>query len=229
MKTAISTLFIVVGIFKFAQGQSIFIEDEFVSSSGPASELIETPTYLTNNSISSVDFVWERIEYTMPVEWSAPFCDKNNCYAPFTTTASFKLTAGEKGLLKPIFTPNGVEGLGTLKVRIYSITSGITFDDTVTFQVTTDGFVGINNVSNDFAISIYPNVTSSRFTVASPSPIDCYSVLGTDGKIVLKQNNVKWWGNEMSIDISTLESGMYYVILYAGNNSSIFSKPIIKL
>ncbi len=53
-----------------------------MSAIGAAAELIEAPTYIVNNSGSSVDFKWERIEYNLPAGWNASFCDKTIVMLP---------------------------------------------------------------------------------------------------------------------------------------------------
>ena len=230
MKNLLLSLLLLIGFFESAYTQTIYLEKDFASGTGPATELIEAVTYLVNNSTSSIDFVWERIEYNMPSEWSAPFCDKNNCYAPFTTTAGFNLVTGESGLLKPIFTPNSVEGIGTMKIRIYSVTAGFAFDDTVTFQATTDGLVGVNDIAEASSISIYPNITRSTFSITSSSIVPTYySIISSDGNVVSSLKPLSWQSEKSEIDVSLLQAGLYYVVLYSREQSALISKPIIKL
>jgi len=230
MKDVILSTLLLVGIFESSFGQNIYIEENLVSAIGAAAELIEAPTYIVNNSGSSVDFKWERIEYNLPAGWNASFCDKNNCYAPSTTTATFNLISGESGLLKPIFTPDEIEGLGIMKVRIYSITSGTTFDDTVTFQATTNGLVGTNDLAEASSIEIYPTITNGSvyLTTALIQP-HYYTIINSEGRTIYNLKPLQWHSNNSEIDISPLNAGLYYVLLYSQKQALLVSKRIIKL
>ncbi len=230
MKNLLVSTLLLIWFVAPSKGQTIYLEQDFASGTGTAYELIEAVTHLINNSAGSVDFVWERIVYDMPEEWSAPFCDKNNCYAPFTTTAAFNLVSGESGLLKPIFTPNEVEGIGTMKIRIYSITPGMSFDDTVTFQATTTGYIGINDIVAASSINIYPNITNSTFYITSDASIPAYySIISASGSSIIRQNTLNWQSNKSVVDIAQLQAGLYHVVLFDRAPSPLVSKQIIKL
>ncbi len=228
-KNLIICLFL-FGNFEYSYSQSVYLEADSVTETGAASSLISIVNHLINNSLTSVDFRWERIEYNLPSGWDAPFCDKNLCYASSTTTADFTLAPGESGLLKPIFSPNYIEGSGILKVRIYSLSSGVAFEDTATFQAVTDGTIGIDDPVQESSIDVYPTITTGivYFESSAYHP-DFVTITKSDGKLMYTQNSVIWQLNKSEIDISIWDAGIYFITFYSNKNIPLLSKSIIKL
>lgn len=204
------------------RAQTIYLEEIEVSESGEASELIEPATFLINNSADTVSFVWQRIVQDYPASWMVQFCDKNLCYSDATGSAAFTLAPSEFGLLKPVFGPNDVEGTGTLKVRVYS-TSQVTFEDTVTFNATTTGWIGIDEV-NASVITIYPTLANDQITVSSS--LSLIQIFNSLGNLVLSKSQV---GVLETVNISSLENGIYFIRAVDSRNESMITKKLIKV
>lgn len=230
MKKLTTLILIAIGISANSFSQSIYLDDDFVSATGPADDFITVVNHITNNTSGAVDFRWERIVYDLPQGWDAPFCDKNNCYSSTLTTATFNLQPGESGMLKPMFTPNGVEGIGTLAVRVYSITNGVTFEDTATFEAITEGVSGIQSNSVATSYNIYPTISSGTITITglgnNVSQYAIHSVTGVVNSFTLS-NNLN--NDKITLDISSLTPGIYYISIINKEETTFFSKPIIKL
>lgn len=85
---------------------------------------------------------------------------------------------------------------------------------------------GINDLSNDNSLSIYPNPASNNITInfTSSSKNVSIKIYDTTGRLVKNIDNAK--AGESSINIAELESGLYLLNLQDGNNST--TKRFIK-
>jgi hypothetical protein len=216
------------GLYQVGFSQDIYVEHEFVSSTGPADDLIELVNHIVNNSPDSVAFRWERIENNYPAGWIVSFCDKNNCYAPTSLTADFILAPGESGIFKPMFTPHEIEGMGILKVRVYALSSEVSFEDTVTYQATTSGYIGISSPVES-AVEVYPSVTSSVVNVScnNMNNVTC-RILNSAGMVVVPLQLLLFYSGRAVVDLSGLNAGKYYIVLEADGSNPV-AKSIIKL
>jgi hypothetical protein len=81
---------------------------------------------------------------------------------------------------------------------------------------------GINE--NDFAFTIAPNPISEIVTVNSDSEINKIVIKGIGGNIV---SEAKLVGKSTTLNVSSFESGVYFISLYSGN--SVSTRKFIKL
>lgn len=70
--------------------------------------------------------------------------------------------------------------------------------------------------SNYIAFILFPNPTEKTFSIDTASPIDNISIYGIAGNLLFSgENPVK------TVDISTLQAGIYFVEVLSGNNRSV--------
>ncbi|NBR13963.1 MAG: T9SS C-terminal target domain-containing protein [Flavobacteriales bacterium] len=128
---------------------------------------------------------------------------------PLTTTTEYEWWAQGKddALLKIVATDNN----GTSQIR------------SVEYK---DIYLGLDAgvTENDFAFSIAPNPISDELNVVSDSEINSIVIKGTEGNVVLESKEV---GKSANVNVSTLNSGVYFISLYSG--SSVSTRKIIKL
>ena len=128
---------------------------------------------------------------------------------PLTTTTEYEWWAQGKddALLKIVATDNN----GTSQIR------------SVEYK---DIYLGLDAgvTENDFAFSIAPNPISDELNVVSDSEINSIVIKGIEGNVVLESKEV---GKSANVNVSTLNSGVYFISLYSGN--SVSTRKIIKL
>jgi hypothetical protein len=82
--------------------------------------------------------------------------------------------------------------------------------------------VGIEGVKENL-LSIYPNPAKDRITVNSSMKMDSYRIFNTLGEIVMKGNLTN-----TSINIESLNSGSYFIVLEETNSSQVYYKKFMK-
>jgi hypothetical protein len=74
------------------------------------------------------------------------------------------------------------------------------------------------NESTENQIKIYPNPAKSIITIQTQEIINRYSIISSDGKLITNSNVLN------QIDVSTIETGLYYLILELQNGQTINTK-----
>jgi surface protein len=118
-----------------------------------------------------------------------------------------------------------VFNLGTTNVS-WTVEDGSGRQTTCSFDVTIETFVGIDNNNSDNLVNIYPNPTTGIVNIATENLQDYSLIIVRDaiGRVILKENID---GNNIKIDLTNRESGLYMMEIY-GNKSSLFTKIIVK-
>lgn len=94
-----------------------------------------------------------------------------------------------------------------------------------TLEIYIDYLIGLEKI--DFEqISLYPNPSQNLVQISGVSLVEYYSIKDISGKTLLKGINNDQQ-NEIQIDISTLPSGLYFIIFE--NDSVISSQKLIKM
>ena len=83
--------------------------------------------------------------------------------------------------------------------------------------------MGIENISEDISINIYPNPTSKEVNISSESFINSIEVFNSLGQKVY-QNNLK--AKEKTLDINSFSNGVY--IIGVSTDKGYIRKKLIK-
>lgn len=75
----------------------------------------------------------------------------------------------------------------------------------------------VTSVGDEVTFSIYPNPVEHFLTIQDAGAVINYEVLSLDGKRILTSKNLT--GQTMSIDFSSLEEGLYILVLHTKNKS----------
>lgn len=128
---------------------------------------IGLPSYITNNSGNTVTIRWTRVVEQEPQGWDHAFCDKNLCYLGTVSTKTFELLNGEEGLLKPIFYPNGIAGIGVMRLYYNSETSGGSWSDTAVYVAVATELVGSVEAELVRDMAVFPSPASDVLNVVT--------------------------------------------------------------
>lgn len=79
------------------------------------------------------------------------------------------------------------------------------------------GTVGLNDESLDHSLTIYPNPSQDIVSLAYDLKIDKVEIFDMNGRSVPANFNI----SNNSIDISSLNAGIYYVSVFSNNNKSL--------
>jgi hypothetical protein len=137
---------------------NIVVAPDSVFVSLPAIEPeINLPSYITNNSGSTVTIRWTRVVEQEPQGWDHAFCDKNLCYFGTVSSKTFELVDGEIGVLKPVFYPFEIAGVGVMRLYYISETPGVMWADTAVYVAEAYELVGTAEAKLVKDIAVFPS------------------------------------------------------------------------
>jgi hypothetical protein len=130
------------------------------------------------------------------------------------------------GVIGSNFNPS-TAGIGTHEI-IYTYTDGNSCINSDTTIVTVDVCTGIDNISTDFGIIIYPNPSIGQFTIEKPSDLNKevqVKLLDATSKLILEKV-IPIGKQKVEMDIRNYSKGIYYLHLIV--NDEHFVKQILK-
>lgn len=136
---------------------------------------------------------------------------------------SFVLTGGSPtggtysgtGVLSNIFNP-AVSGQGSSTTITYTFTNTTTnCSNTATDIIYVDACLSIDDVADMESILIYPNPTNGLLTITNVNGTANYTIISITGQIV-ERGDVT---NTKSIDVTTIQNGVYLLQLTQGQNT----------
>jgi len=210
MKNFLFALFIFSSLPGSGQGLA-FIEAGTLEGSGSSGDFsINVTSHLVNNSDVPLDITWQRIEVSLPEEWSTQICDIQQCYLAWVPSESFFLGVGDTAPLKVQFKPQGVAGSGEVDMFVSTEINGSPVTLTKKFLATAHPFTGIADLNSDMSvISFYPNPVINEINInfydSRAQTIEIFNLTGRKIKSLPVINSL------MSIDVSQYSAGMYFL------------------
>jgi hypothetical protein len=128
---------------------------------------ISLPSHITNNSGGTVTPRWTRVVEQETPGWTHAFCDKNLCYFGTVSSKTFELTDGEEGLLKPIFYPAEIVGIGVMRLYYISETPGVSWADTAVYVAVGTELVSTVEVELVRDVAVFPNPTDDVLNIVT--------------------------------------------------------------
>ncbi len=80
--------------------------------------------------------------------------------------------------------------------------------------------VGLNNELSDVAVSVYPNPAQSAIHINTGKEMSGYRILNLIGEVVVSNEQSSSIGNQATVDLSTLDAGMYIIEINIDNAKS---------
>lgn len=228
----ITTLFLtLISVLAYSQtislttADSLHLEEETTS----LNDVFEHQTEIKSAAFSAAEIVWKIDSIYYPSAWELSLCDIAFCpiITDTTGTNTFTLPGKESSLLKMGYTPNGVSGSSYVRVKI--IAEGTSDEPLImiyTAKITANIESSINKISNNNALSLYPNpVTDKLYLTANENEaiqqIIIYNVIG---KQVL---NSEMNANTKTINVSNLDNGIYIVKMISKKGEA-YSQSFVK-
>lgn len=208
---------------------NIVVTPDSVYQELPAIESeISLPSHITNNSGSPVTIRWTRVIEQETAGWDHAFCDKNLCYFGTVNSKTFELANGEEGLLKPIFYPYEIAGVGVMRLYYLSETPGVSWADTAVYVAVGTELVGTMEVERVRDMTVFPNPTQNTLTVvfADVNFMGKIEITNAQGTEVLQQNVVS--ANEQ-LDIARFPAGMYVLRALSTNGRTVAVRQFSKI
>jgi hypothetical protein len=171
------------------------------------------------SSPEAIQYDWEIIENSLPMDWDMSLCDYNTCYALLPSSASMSpisledAKSGTKGFFKITFLSYKTDTTATISFYVYD-SKDKSRGDTVSFTFSRTTSVANNNFQN---IEIYPNPSSSliHFDVAESN--STIRIMNFAGKILIEETEVN--AGQKSLNLSHLPKGLYFVNISGGDRN----------
>ena len=223
MKKSISSLFCVL-LALATWGQPIALNPDSVYVEADAVQpQIEAVCTISNVSEFELDVDWQWNSIELPQGWSVEFCENNGCY-PSSTDTIFHLELDETAPLSAIFHPNGIPGTGKVKIRLYSASPGIHFEERAVFVVTATGPSATSETGVGGNMTLFPNPARQVLNLlVEDVAYDRWQIVDLTGKQRL--------GAPLSshrVDIECLPSGIYIFQAMTAEDRIVASKVFVK-
>lgn len=208
---------------------NLVVNPDSVYVSLPATEFeIDLLSQIFNNSGSTVTIRWTRVVEQKPQEWDVNFCDKNLCYLGIVASKTFELMNGDSGLLKPIFYPNEVPGMGVFRLYLQSETPGVTWADTTVYVAVATGVSGTVNIEHVTNVSVFPNPANDMLNVvtADANLLGQWRITDTAGKVWNRSDSANS-PIAGQISVANLPTGFYLLDALTSDGRHIATKRFV--
>ena len=223
MRKILLSIFAFTSLTLHAQNFSVEVPDTTIYGTATMSTFYEDID-IYNDLGTTLDMSWERIEESIPLGWTTSNCDPDQCHPEGVISGSFSLLASG-GYLNTHFYPNGVDGSGYMKIKLWE-TANPADSVVLTYYGTTETTVGINELAAS-DIQIFPSPAQHTVNIVLPNSDEAIhaDIFNVNGQRAKSFDMVQ--GNLVSIDISDLEMGVY-IIHFNVPNKGIITKKFIK-
>ncbi|MFT7604742.1 MAG: hypothetical protein ACI8VT_002332 [Saprospiraceae bacterium] len=165
----------------------------------------------TTPSPEEITYKYEKISNSMPAEWDFSLCDYNSCYVgvpDLGTMTTITLVDSQNevgGFFNLTANSQGVSGEGTIVMYVFD-SNDHERGDTVSWHLSFEGIVSINEFEASESFKVYPNPATDLLNIASESNYSG-AIFNSLGKKVF---SLKGNMNE-TIDVSNLAKGVYFI------------------
>lgn len=212
-------------------GNSIVVNNQvFTKTTTPNAAGVAHHIEIKNVSAATHSFVMRKFENLLNTVSvtdmaSAYFCFNTFCFIPTTTAATITLNANETFNFYPKLDEASVVGESNIVYEFSDMNNG---SDALNMEFRYNPPVGVKENSIKFSTisSVYPNPASSRAVVDIQSEkemndvaLKVYNSLGS--MVQEKKVDLMKGKNNVVIDAASLDAGIYFVSLGAGNNKTV--------
>ena len=249
MKALFLSLLYTIGFASFAQnnivihldGQTTDISGQTHNVIAPSGDSFDIPFDVVNNTGASAQWRITRKQLSVPTGWTDALCWGHStdpfggtCYSsgqmnanPWTTPGTqavlFTINDGEYGKMKVSVDPEN-NTFGQAHYRYYITTNGLTMLDSVDLVV-------------DYLAAVKPAVKEEISITVAPNPSTEYVNIQFTGVDQLQLKMVDALGNVIArevltsnrkINVSDLNSGIYFLVFEAPGSKSITRKLVVR-
>jgi len=172
-----------------------------------------TQIHPTNDTLF---FKIKKQSVSMPSTWEASLCTNGNCFTTLIdSTTMGPIVVGDNGLMSLHLNPHFEAGTGIIRYTIYA-TNTPNQIDTLTWIITANGSVGINDIEKNNSIAIYPNPTNNQLTIHTNYEKG-FDYLLTDflGNIIIQNHSNN---RNTSLHTNQMSNGNYVLTIINGKN-----------
>lgn len=207
MKRIFTFLIIISGVLQLS-AQNFYFEpsNELSKVIGISSSSYLRLNIVRNPAVDTVRLEYELITNTIPDEWYRSYCDNHGCWSTLPESGQMSPLFDEfTSYIELSFDPLYLNGSGTVAYYIYE-SGDYENGQTMTFNVETEGFVGIENRFAE-SLVLSPNPFQYYINVSNEQMIEELSLYDITGKQIQKISSIA--STHYTIETSQLNSGIY--------------------
>jgi hypothetical protein len=223
MKTLVSIILIFFSANLFAQSFSVAKDSVFFSGKHTDEE-INGRISISNQTGSALTLRCIRTIESMPALWETSFCNKTNCFPNETDSIDFTVTANGTNYLLVHFYLKNTEGEGIVTLKVKDVNNP-QFERNLTFVGSAIPPTGIENLFVT-SMEIFPNPFQDLLNLRISAELKGdFKIFNAVGQCVSK-GTMPGGTEKISIDVSSLDSGIYFLSVYASEKT--ITKKIVK-
>ena len=215
----------------FGMLQAQYVGDSFYSTKTivSADEQDLTVTAPLTGPISQTDYSWRREIISIPPDWTYAICDPFLSHGRTVDSASYFLAAGNSSeMIVHFYVPGNSGGKGS--VIVINRDDATQEEDTAVFTLQTyNTFLSTSELDVEDKFEVYPNPASTTHIVKikNTTEINTVEILNLNGQLV-KTVVANPNSNEIDIEVSDLNSGLYLVRVKTGIKVKTTKLKVIK-
>ena|SRR3990172_11664508 len=203
MKKTLFTLGIVFSFVFSARAQTFSFPPIDTIKYGAPTDLFDCTDTVINNSGTGYYIDVVRVVNDTAPFWQTYFC-VDQCYAWFVDSARFYILPNGKQHFILDFVTSSMADTTHVLMKFKNVSNPTNTIYQMFYGITYAGF-SVNELSNSFNISVFPNPSNGIFTLQSAEEITSVEIYNVLGEKV-------WSGSEqIEIDLSAQSKGIYFV------------------
>lgn len=202
-----------------AKAQDYTIIPTNLDVQGSPGDLMLSTALIQNNTSQNLTIYMKRIAKNIPSGWTSCFCYPT-CIAPSIDSLTFTIPPNGTDSIKPNYGTDSIPGFGTIVVTV-TVSGHSSTVDTITFTGSTLP-AGMSELSTN-SFSVFPNPVNDVLCLRSENKGDAtLRIYNSSGQRVKEEVIVLRY--EQVIDVSQLESGIYFIQLLSREGISTTKK-----
>lgn len=224
-----------------ATAQNIVLSPSAAELEGDPADIHEVIISFSNTGETQT-MTWMRTINDIPDEWTSSVCDFNLCWAPNADEPGyfFDAPADTNGNVYVKFDARNfhdgafdpIPGCGTVEVAFYSVLDSANYNAVGLFQAylgvsSEDCKVSVVSPELDNSYAVYPNPAVNSLNVyasksAQIAKVEIVNIVGRSMAV----HNWSTANGKMTLDITDLPQGVYFVRLINNANQSVWTEKV---
>jgi hypothetical protein len=177
-----------------------------------------------NTSADTITLKWKRVSTSVPANWDASICDNMICNTSLVNSGAMNpVVPNDYGFLLLHVTAHVNYGTAIIRYSVWD-ENYPAVKDTLTFIMTVNPPLGVDETENKNAFSISPNPANDNINIVSNGQTGfTYFISDISGRVIRKENSET---NTSFVPVNNLQNGIYNISVI-DKDKAINTKKIV--
>lgn len=175
----------------------------------------------------SVDLAIRVVEKTIPNGWDGMLCVHGLCFGTIRPVGfegqMLRIGGDTKGYVRLTVNPLSDNQFARYGIYVYDVNFPNDGDTAVWILNPT---LGVSEMITESNVGVYPNPAKDQIQIETTTQVNSYQIVDLNGKIILNSNDT--FNNTSVVDISTLSTGIYNLIIKLNNGDLVQEKIVVE-